>query len=583
MNRSPTDQHTAADATTASRDVVRARQHAVSSGHRLASEAAMAVLDAGGNAIDAGVAGGMVLGVVHADLVNVAGVAPIIIRLANDNRVVTIDGLGVWPAAADVEWFEREFNGEMPTGLLRTVIPAAPASWIKALTEFGTLGFDDVAQFALTAAREGFEVFDLLARFISEHEADYARYPDSAKIYLPGGRPPKVGERFMQSDLADTLQYMVDEARSAGGGRVQNLAAARSAFYEGDIARTICDYHEAHGGLVTMQDMADFEVKFEPPVKVQYSGIDFYCCGPWCQGLSLAQSIGMLGQLDLNMSPAARTHALAESFKQVFADREQWVTDPAFADVPVQDMIATDYLAARARLIKPGVAAPGMPPAGDPVQRKAILANQTPMTSAAAEAAPASADTSHICVIDKDGNMFAATPSDTSYDTPVIPGTGLSPSSRGSQSRAVAGHINALAPGKRPRLTPNPALALKDDAPFMTLGTPGGDVQVQAMSQVLVNLLVDGVDIQQAIEAPRFATYSYPSSFAPNDYHPDLLMLEKRIDDDVAAELESAGHRVQWWPDWTWKAGGVCAIVADEDGNLTAGADPRRASLALGH
>jgi gamma-glutamyltranspeptidase/glutathione hydrolase len=196
---------------------------------------------------------------------------------------------------------------------------------------------------------------------------------------------------------------------------------------------------------------------------------------------------------------------------------------------------------------------------------------------------PASADTSHVCVIDAQGNMFAATPSDTSADTEVIPGTGLCPSSRGSQSRGLPGHINAVAPCKRPRLTPNPALALKDGKPFMTFGTPGGDVQIQAMAQVAINVLKFGMDIQSAIDAPRFATYSFPSSFAPNDYFPGLLMLEKSIGTQTGANLAARGHRIEWWADGTWKAGGVCAIVADTDsGTLHAGADTRRAALALG-
>ena len=193
-------------------------------------------------------------------------------------------------------------------------------------------------------------------------------------------------------------------------------------------------------------------------------------------------------------------------------------------------------------------------------------------------------DTSHICVIDAAGNMFAATPSDTSADTVIIPGTGLCPSSRGSQSRGFAAHINALAPGKRPRLTPNPALALKDGKPLMTIGTPGGDVQIQAMTQVAINLLCHGLDVQAAIEAPRFATYSFPSSFAPFEYFPGLLKLEGRIDPATGDELAKRGHTVEWWGDWTWKAGGVCTVVVTDgqEKHLAAGADPRRANTALG-
>ena len=180
--------------------------------------------------------------------------------------------------------------------------------------------------------------------------------------------------------------------------------------------------------------------------------------------------------------------------------------------------------------------------------------------------------------------MFAATPSDTSSDTVVIPGTGLCPSSRGSQSRGIPGHINAVAPGKRPRLTPNPALAVRDGKPHFTIGTPGGDVQVQAMTQVAANILCHGMDVQAAIEAPRFASYSFPSSFAPHEYFPGLLRLEARIDRDTGAALEKRGHDIEWWGEWTWKAGAVCVVASHEDGDarLAAGADPRRANTALG-
>jgi gamma-glutamyltranspeptidase/glutathione hydrolase len=239
-----------------------------------------------------------------------------------------------------------------------------------------------------------------------------------------------------------------------------------------------------------------------------------------------------------------------------------------------------------------------MPPAGDPVARAPIApeegahstvlraggeAHATKPQETLPEGGPASADTSYVCVIDAEGNMFSATPSDTSADTEVIPGTGLCPSSRGSQSRGVSGSINAVAPGKRPRLTPNPALAVKHGKPFLAFGTPGGDVQAQAMVQVFVNVTCFGMDIQAAIEAPRFATYSFPSSFAPNDYFPGLLMLEGRLSEETGSELRARGHKVDWWPEWTWKAGGVCAILADSDtGILYAGADPRRAASAQG-
>jgi gamma-glutamyltranspeptidase/glutathione hydrolase len=583
------------------RPVIVAKEFAISSGHGLATRAGFEILSAGGNAVDAGVAAGIALGVLHSDLVNVAGVAPIMIRMAETGEAITIDGLGTWPRAASAEFFETHHGGAIPDGILRTVVPAAPAAWITALAKFGTMSFGETARFAIRYAREGFSVFELFAEFIANNKDHYRRYEENRRIYLPNGRPPEVGERFVQSDLAATLQYMSDQEEAAGGSRGEGLKAAYDAFYRGDIARTICDYHRENGGFLTVEDMADYRVRFEEPVKVAFADAEIFCCGPWSQGISLAQAFAMLRDAGLEKherNSPDYIHHLVEVFKLVFADRERYVADPQFVDVPVEEMLEPNYLRARSQLIDPGKAWPEMPPAGDPVARAPIApeegahstilraggdAHATKPQETPPEGGPASADTSYVCVIDAEGNMFSATPSDTSSDTEVIPGTGLCPSSRGSQSRGVSGSINAVAPGKRPRLTPNPALAVKHGKPFMAFGTPGGDVQVQAMVQVFVNATCFGMDIQAAIEAPRFATYSFPSSFAPYDYFPGLLMLEGRLPEETGAELSARGHKVDWWPEWTWKAGGVCAIQVDPDGGvLHAGADPRRAAEAQG-
>jgi gamma-glutamyltranspeptidase/glutathione hydrolase len=583
---------------------VDASDFAISSGHQLATEAAFAILKAGGNAVDAGVAAGIALGVLHSDLVNVAGVAPIILRMADDAEVVSIDGLGTWPAAASVEYFEREHGGAIPQGLMRTVVPAAPAAWITVLARYGTMSFADVAAGAIRCAKEGFPVYPLLALSLANHEADYRRTPDHAALYLPGGRPPKEGEIFVQSDLAGSLQYMVDQERAAGGDRANGLRAAYDAFYRGDIAKKICDYHRAKGGFMRESDLDGYRVRFEAPLKVSYAGYDVYGCGAWCQGISLAQAFALLREVELDgleHNSPAYIHRLTEAFKLVFADREEYVADPAFVDVPVAGMLDEDYLQARAALIDDARAWPEMPPPGDPLSGEARTAASMehstelmlggdvhatkPQEHRASQSPlggpPGSTDTSYVCVVDAAGNMFSATPSDPSSDSEVIPGTGLCPSSRGSQSRGISTSINKVEPGKRPRLTPNPALALKDGKPFMTWGTPGGDVQVQAMVQVFLNATRFGMDMQEAVSAPRFASYSFPSSFAPNDYFPGLLMMENRIDKSVAEDLNSRGHKVDWWPEMTWKAGGVCAIRVDGEAKQ-AGADPRRAAYAMG-
>ena len=583
------------------RDLIRADRYAISAGHELATRAGMEILENGGNAVDAGVAAGMALGVLHCDLVNFAGVAPIMIRMADTGETITIDGLGYWPKLASVDFFEKEFGGAIPQGILRTVVPAAPAAWITALRDFGTMSFKDVAQYALRYAAEGFLAYPVFARFIADNENAYRRTPATEAIYLPDGRPPAVGDSFVQRDLARTIQYMIDCSEAAGGNRETGLNAAYDAFYKGDIAKTIADYHIAHGGFMRMEDMSEYRPRFEKPISVTYKDAEILACGAWCQGLSLAQAFRMLDGIDavgLGHNSAEYIHYLSAVFDLVFADRDEYVADPAFVDVPVAEMLNDEYLAQRRTLINPDRAFREMPPAGDPRKCLAMLGevpahaahahgeandpHDTEPTGAHDLKDTASADTTYVSVIDADGNMFSATPSDTSADTEVIPGTGLCPSSRGSQSRGEASSINAVQPGKRPRLTPNPAIALKDGKPLLAFGTPGGDVQIQAMIQVFINAFGFGMDIQKAVEAPRFATYNFPSSFAPHAYHPGLVMLEESIADDAAETLSTRGRNVERWADGTWKAGGVLAVKREGDGTLTAGADPRRAGFAAG-
>lgn len=550
------------------RPLLRGRRHMVVAGHYLAAQAASQILEAGGNAIDAGVAGGLVLGVVHSEYVNFAGVAPIMIYHAETRQVETISGLGTWPAALSPDLFEREHGEEIPEGILRTVVPAAPCAWISALQRHGTVSFADVAAQAIHFAAEGFVMYPFMANLLAEREADYARWPSSAEIYLPGGAPPSVGDLFVQRDLAASMQYMADEESAAAGkGRVAGLEAARDAFYCGDIAEKILRYHGDNGGLLRAGDLSEFRSAVEAPLRSQFLDTDIYACGPWCQGPVMAQTLALLDAGDLlaagHNSPAY-IHQFTEALKLAFEDRERHYGDPRFVDVPLEYLLSPNYSAARRACIDAGRArVEELPPSiGEP---------------------PAPRDTSYICVVDKDGNAFSATPSDVSYDTPVIPGTGFCPSSRGSQSWADPAHPSSAAPGKRPRLTPNPAMAIRDGEFVMPFGTPGGDVQCQAMLQVLLNILLFGMNPQAAVEAPRFATYSFPNSFAPHDVYPGRLNLEGRIASQTQAELSALGHDVSMWPEWSPLAGAVCLIFQDlERATLAGAADPRRPAMAVG-
>jgi gamma-glutamyltranspeptidase / glutathione hydrolase len=556
--------------------------HSVAAGHYLAAQAAFQILECGGNAVDAGVAGGIALGVVQSEYVGFGGVAPIMIRMAETGKTWTFAGVGHWPAATDVEVFRTLYGGCIPRGLLRTVVPAAPASWIAALDQFGTMSYGEVAASALRFARDGFAMPSLMHSIIDDHAADYAAYDSNAAIYLPRGKAPAVGDCFVQSDLARTIQYMVDaEAAGAKDGRSAGLRAARDAFYRGDIAAAMVRFHEQNGGWLAMSDLADFEVEIEQVSPTMFGDTEVFTCGPWCQGLVLAQTLGMLNGRDLRAlghNTPLYIHVLTEALKLAYADRQAYVGDPHFVDVPYERMISPEYLADRARQISMDKAAAGMPNSGDPCSFGA---------PAPQPALPGDEldhlDTSYICVVDRQGNAFSATPSDGSATGPVIPGLGFVPSSRGVQSWVEPDAPAVVGPGRRPRLTPNPVILRKPGAFVQPIGSPGNDVQPQAILQVLLNMHVFGMTPQQAVEAPRFATFSYPRSSFPHSYDPGMMKLEARIDPAVGEALVALGHDVRHWPDWEWTAGAVCTILAKESGGLLESAsDPRRPTAALG-
>jgi len=567
------------------RPAISGTRHMVVAGHYLAAHAGFEILQAGGNAIDAGVSAGLALGVLQSDLVNVAGVAPIMIYLAETDKVVTISGLGTWPKRTDPKMFEEEYSGSIPETILRTVVPAAPDAWITALELYGTKTFSEVASSAIRFASEGFTMYPLMASLIQENVSSFERWKSTADIYLPDGKPPEVGQLFVQSDLGKSLQYMADEECAAKGDRKAGLNAARDAFYKGDIAQAIVKYHKEQGGFLREDDLAEFQVGVEDPIVISYRGTKIYTCGPWCQGPALQQILKLLEGFDLSSlghNSPCYIHTLVEAIKLAFADRHFYYADPKFTEVPIESLLSQTYTEQRRQLISHDKAWPGMPPAGDPYQLSPYGPSLEDQKSND-EVPTGSLDTSYVCVTDEHGNIFSSTPSDVAKDSPVIPGTGLCPSSRGSQSWAIPGHPSSIEPGKRPRLTPNPALAIRKDEFAIPFGTPGGDIQIQAMLQCLLNIIEWKMDPQQSVEAPRFGSYSFPDSFEPHDYHPGKLMLESRFDDDLYSELNRLGHLTEDWPNLTWKAGAVCMIYSDlKSGIQTAGADPRRPTYAVG-
>ncbi|MCB1743559.1 MAG: gamma-glutamyltransferase [Gammaproteobacteria bacterium] len=559
----------------------------VSAGHDQAALAAYEILEAGGNAVDAGVAAVLTLGVVLSEQVNTAGVAPMIIHLAERDETVTLAGVGHWSRSLDAEAYIRRHGGQIPLGVERSVVPAAPETCVQALERFGTMSFSDVAARAMNLAREGFAVHRTMAQYLSDYRADMANFADNMAIWMPHGRPPLEGERVVLADLARTFAFLCDEERAhAGKGRAAGLAAVRNAFYKGDIARTVLAFYKEHGGWLTEQDLADFRAPLVPPSRwrgrLGGEDLEVLTCGPWCQGPMLPWTLAILEQTGIQgMSPDSvdYLHTVAEALKLAFADREAYLGDPDFVDVPDAVLSSAEYGRAQAARIRPDVAFPGMPAPGR-------IDGHTPYIGAAAstgEPERVSADTSVVAVVDAAGNAFCSNPSDPSWDVPVVPDTGLIISSRGSQSWAVPGHPSVLAPGKRPRLTPNPSIARVRGKWIMPFGSPGGDAQVPGNLQFLLNVVLHGMGLQDAVEAPRIMTASHPNSFAPHVSDPGRLHVEAPIEDAVMAALEARGHRTQRADVFSFKTAGVCAVRKDlASGSLSGAADPRRPSRAMG-
>ena len=570
--------------------VTRGHHHVVSAGHELAALAAFEALENGGNAIDAGVAAILTLGVVYSDQVSVAGVAPMIIRLADTGEVATIAGVGGWPRALDPDAFIERHDGQIPLGVRRTVAPAAPDACLRALERWGTMTFRDVAARAVRYASRGFPRHPVMLDYVRRYADDLRHWPENVAIWMPDGEVPAPGDRLVQTDLGRTLQFLCDEERAAGDDRMAGLAAVRRAFYRGDVASRILAHQRAHDGLLAAEDLESFRCPIVPSVsrRFRFNGeeVEVHTCGAWSQGPFLLEALAIAEAADVRM-PGHGTdgylHAIAEILKLTFADREGYLGDPDFVDVPVGALIGEPYAAERRKAIDPRRASPGMPLPG-------AVPGHAPWVSPVAVAGTASeaplrppADTSIVCVIDGQGNALCSTPSDTSWDTPVVPGTGFTVSSRGAQSWAVRGHPSCVAPGKRPRLTPNPCFVLSPGRWIMPFGTPGGDTQTQANLQVLLNHLVFGMALQDAVEAPRLVTHSHPDTFSPHTAHPGLLTLEGRIGETTCDRLAARGHRVERLDDWTHWTGGVCAVRQDlATGEIEAAADPRRWSRAMG-
>lgn len=558
----------------AGRPTIVGSRYVVSAGHPLVALVAARVFERGGNAIDAGVAAAMAANVVQSDMCNFGGVAPIIVRGAGSDEVHSIEGLGWWGSRATLQAYRERYGDDMPLGAPIALVPAAPAAYLAALETFGTLSFAEVADPAIELAADGFALDQRLASSLEVLGRTFERWPSSREVYWPAARAPTRGDWLRQPELARLLERLT--RAEVGDTRASAIEAVRREFYEGEPARRIVDFTDAAGGWLSLDDLSVFRADVVPAVRGTYAEHQVFVPDTWCQGPAILAALGILERFDLagmGLNSADYIHTLIEAIKLAFWDRERYFGDPRYVDVGLGQLLSREHLDELASRIVPGSVLP------------------VPAVRDQPSATSRRADTTYLCTLDQEGNAFSATLSDTLDGGPVVPGLGIIVSPRGVQSHTQPGHPACIGPRKRPRLTPAPALALVDSrggepsvAPF---GCPGGDVILQAMLQGFLNLVEFGLSPQEALEAPRFASASFPDSFFPHDVRPDVVYIEDRIDAGIRTTLESRGHDVHEWAAFDFDAGAVAvALELQPSGGgrrvMAAAADPRRIGYAIG-
>jgi gamma-glutamyltranspeptidase / glutathione hydrolase len=581
------------------RPVVRGKRGAVAGGQPLSVEAGLRIFQRGGNAVDAGVATVLAASVIEFSHFSFGGEVPILIKLKGQ-KVVVIEGMGQAPMKATREFFvNRASSDAMPgsgakktglipsTGPLSATVPAVLDACVTALDQFGTKTLAEVMEPAIQLA-DGFPIDELRVQYIKTRAPIFAQWEAAKRVFLPGGEIPKVGDIFVQADLARTLREIVRAERLASRGTRNNrhagLMAARDYFYRGPIARRIGDYMQANGGLIAADDFARFAAKVGQPVVTEYRGYQVFKAGFWTQGPAMIETLNMLEGFDLKKmghNSPAYIHTLAEALKLALADRDRYYGDPNFVKIP-NELLSKEYAALRRPLIDERHASLAQQP-GDPMNMKAVLASaaQTVGRASALPEIERANDTTCVNVVDKDGNMFSATPSGAWLPAVVAGDTGVLMGQRLQSSLTDANSPNVVAPGKRPRITLTPTLVLKGGEPFMVLSTPGGDNQDQALLQVLLNIIEFGMNPQEAVEAPRFDTQHYVSSFDDHEFLPGSLNVESRVGLKAIQELSQKGHKVKVQGEWGTLSSPTVITYDPKTGVAAAGADPRRSRYAV--
>ncbi len=562
---------------------VRGTHEMVGAANNLEVEAGFRILTQGGNAIDAGVATVLAASVTEQSRFGLGGEMPLLVKPAG-KPVVAISGIGTAPGKATVEFYKSrqpepwEDAGNIPPipvyGLRAAPLPGVFDGLILALSRYGTMSFAQVVAPAIEDAG-GFPIAEEFASFIHSYERVLDLWPASKEFFMPGGVAPERGTILREPTLAKTLRALVAVEKKTPGNRAVKLRAVRDYFYKGALAHQLAAFSEHNGGLITYHDLAAFHAETDKPRSTTYRGYEIVKPGFWTQGPVMLEMLNLLEGYDLRSmghNSPEYLHTVVEAVKLAFADRDRYYGDPKFSHIPEEILLSKDYAAERRKLIDPAHASMESRPGtfGGPLQmEKVSTASKWPAH-----------DTTCVNVVDRHGNVFSATPSGAWLPSVIAGETGIPFSTRMQSFVMTPGHPNQLAPGKRPRVTLSPTIVLKDGKPFLALSTPGGDNQDQALLQVLLNIIDFGMPPQEAVEAARFQTEHFYSSFGNHEFAPGKLSIEGRIPKSTVDRLTALGHIVNVAGEWSNSS--APTVIKISGGVLDGGADPRRARFIFG-
>ena len=571
------------------RNPTRGQRAAIAAGTEPSAEAGMRLLHQGGNAVDAGVAATFAACVNEFSHLGFGGEVSMLIR-TKEGKIFSIAGIGTMPKAGTAEFFRTRrlvpgevmmiepggLKGMMPVaGLMPALVPGTPEAGLVALRDFGTRSVADVLTPAAELA-EGLVLDEMRANVIQWSRRFFDLWPTSKAVFSPGDRLPMIGEVFRQADLARTMRAMIDvekHALKSGASRAKAIDAVRDYFYRGDIARRIGAFVKQNGGLLTYEDMAAFHITPEPAVCTDYRGFNVCKTGFWSQGPVTVETLNMLEGVDLKAlghNSTAYLHTLVEALKLVFADRDTYYADPVMAKIP-PELMTKQYAAARRAEIGQRASMDFRP--GEFPNVRGIHPSDAASQMARIDEELKMRDTTSVNAVDKDGTMFSVTPSGAALPAVIAGDTGIPLTQRAQSFFLIDGHPNEVAGGKRPRITLSPTIVTRNGKPYMTLATPGGDNQDQALLQILLNVIEFGMNAQQAVEAPRFQTRHLVSSFDNHAMFRGDLLLDERIPAAVFSELTERGHKTSIRSRWNSGAYPV-AIKVLSNGVIEAGVDP---------